>query len=43
MDEGTVNWISVTAGIVQTLLYADFFYYFALSKLKGTKNVTIPI
>jgi|APCry1669189241_1035207.scaffolds.fasta_scaffold118307_1 hypothetical protein len=43
MEDGSINYISVTAGMVQTLLYADFFYYFVMSKLKGIKTVTIPI
>jgi ER lumen protein retaining receptor len=34
-----IVWIS---GIVQTALYADFFYYYVLSKYKGNKNVSLP-
>jgi ER lumen protein retaining receptor len=31
------NWILYACGIVQTALYVDFFYYYALSKYKGRK------
>lgn len=31
------NWIVYCCGIVQTLLYVDFFYYYVLSKYRGGK------
>mmetsp|Transcript_5743 Transcript_5743/g.15325 ORF Transcript_5743/g.15325 Transcript_5743/m.15325 type:complete len:219 (+) Transcript_5743:330-986(+) len=31
------HWIEWTAGVVQTALYADFFYYYFLNKTKGKK------
>jgi len=36
------QWIAWVAGVVQTLFYADFFYYFALSKAAGLKAVVLP-
>jgi len=36
------NWISWTAGIIQTAVYCDFFYYYAMAKVKGQK-MTLPI
>lgn len=35
------NWIVYVAGAVQTLLYADFFYYYVKSKYSGGK-MTLP-
>lgn len=29
------HWIVWISGVIQTALYCDFFYYYALSKLKG--------
>lgn len=37
-----VNWVGWTGGLVQTLLYADFFYYFAKSKWYGSKLI-LPV
>ncbi|CEM24387.1 unnamed protein product [Vitrella brassicaformis CCMP3155] len=37
--EGYVNWIGWLGGIVQTGLYVDFFYYYAMSKWYGQKLV----
>lgn len=34
-----VNWISWIGGVIQTALYLDFFYYYALSKWYGQKLV----
>ncbi|KAF8817786.1 endoplasmic reticulum lumen protein retaining receptor (ERD2) family protein [Cardiosporidium cionae] len=34
-----VNWVGWIAGIVQTALYLDFFYYFCISKWYGVKLV----
>lgn len=36
------QWIAWLAGMVQTLLYVDFFYYFWLSKRAGLKDVVLP-
>mmetsp|Transcript_3263 Transcript_3263/g.6191 ORF Transcript_3263/g.6191 Transcript_3263/m.6191 type:complete len:218 (+) Transcript_3263:33-686(+) len=35
-------WIVWVAGIVQTALYADFFYYYTKSRLAGLPTTTIP-
>jgi len=35
------NWLVYAAGTVQTLLYADFFYYYVISKYYGGK-LTLP-
>ena len=36
-------WIPWVAGVIQTLLYADFFYYFYHCRIKlGMKNVILP-
>lgn len=35
------NWLVYGAGVLQTLLYADFFYYFLISKYYGGK-LTLP-
>lgn len=35
------NWIVYIAGVVQTLLYVDFFYYYVISKYYGGK-LTLP-
>eukprot|EP01066_Platyproteum_vivax_P004393 Platyproteum_vivax@DN1563_c0_g1_i1.p1 len=40
--EGYVNWIGWGGGIIQTALYIDFFYYYAMSKWYGQKLV-LPI
>ncbi|KAJ3017726.1 endoplasmic reticulum retention protein [Thoreauomyces humboldtii] len=37
--EGRVDWIPVVAGVVQTALYADFFYVYVTRVLKGKKFV----
>jgi hypothetical protein len=34
-----VAWI---AGMIQTLFYADFFYYFFVCKYSGMKIVVLP-
>jgi len=33
------DWVSVMGGMVQTVLYCDFFYYYAMSKWYGHKLV----
>lgn len=38
-DDGYINWIGWIGGLVQTGLYADFFYYYAMSKWFGKKLV----
>lgn len=35
-------WIVWIAGMVQTALYLDFFYYYAKSKWKGETNMSLP-
>jgi len=37
----THHWVVYFCGVMQTLLYADFFYYYFLSKSKGGK-FTLP-
>eukprot|EP00996_Jenningsia_fusiforme_P003407 NODE_4205_length_846_cov_29.444166_g3879_i0.p1 GENE.NODE_4205_length_846_cov_29.444166_g3879_i0~~NODE_4205_length_846_cov_29.444166_g3879_i0.p1 ORF type:complete len:247 (-),score=34.90 NODE_4205_length_846_cov_29.444166_g3879_i0:106-780(-) len=39
--EGKTNWISWIAGTIQTLLYADFFYFY-LTKVVQGKKLTLP-
>lgn len=36
------NWIVWIAGVVQTAIYCDFFYYYAIAKVKGTR-MALPI
>jgi len=36
------NWLAWTAGLIQTLIYCDFFYYYARAKLTGSK-MELPI
>ena len=36
-----ISWISLLAGIVQSALYADFFYYYIKAKLSMQKSVPI--
>ncbi|KAL6185723.1 hypothetical protein ACLB2K_041850 [Fragaria x ananassa] len=36
-EEGFVHWITWIAGIIQTLLYADFFYYYFQSWKNNVK------
>ncbi|KAL6042738.1 ER lumen protein-retaining receptor B [Balamuthia mandrillaris] len=38
-EEGYQNWIVWIAGLVQTVLYIDFFYYYIISKWYGRKFV----
>mmetsp|Transcript_59442 Transcript_59442/g.133976 ORF Transcript_59442/g.133976 Transcript_59442/m.133976 type:complete len:219 (-) Transcript_59442:131-787(-) len=37
MEDGHYNWVGWAGGTVQTLLYVDFFYYYAKSKVSGSK------
>lgn len=37
MEHRRHQWLAWTCGIVQTLLYADFFYYYVASKRSGKK------
>jgi len=37
-----VNWVGWIGGLVQTVLYADFFYYYAMSKWYGNKLI-LPV
>ena len=36
-QEGYSDWIVWVSGIVQTILYLDFFYYYIKCKLDGSK------
>jgi ER lumen protein retaining receptor len=38
--EGRIEWIAVVSGIIQTVLYCDFFYLYITKVLKGKKIVT---
>eukprot|EP00047_Mylnosiga_fluctuans_P012498 m.26377 g.26377 ORF g.26377 m.26377 type:complete len:213 (+) comp4281_c0_seq2:37-675(+) len=40
--EGTLDYIAVAAGIVQTVLYCDFFYLYVTKVLHGKKLVLLP-
>ena len=35
-------WIPWIAGLIQTLFYADFFYYFGKCKMAGMNHVVLP-
>lgn len=35
-------WLAWSFGAIQTLLYADFFYYFIQAKMHGQKHVILP-
>lgn len=37
--EGYMNWVGWIGGIIQTGLYADFFYYYAMSKWYGQRLI----
>jgi len=39
--EGFIDWISIVSGIVQTILYCDFFYLYITKVLKG-KKLSLP-
>ena len=41
-EDNYSNWISWSAGLLQTVIYCDFFYYYALAKLTGQK-MSLPI
>jgi len=36
-------WIVWIAGVVQTAIYCDFFYYYIVAFLQGKKNVILPL
>lgn len=36
--EGTVLWVSVAAGVLQTLLYVDFFYRYFTQVIRRAKS-----
>lgn len=40
--EDYVNWVGWIGGFMQTVLYADFFYYYAMSKWYGNKLI-LPV
>ena len=37
--EGYVNWVGWLGGLIQTGLYVDFFYYYAMSKWYGQRLI----
>jgi len=41
-EENYRNWIVWISGIVQTAIYCDFFYYYAIARFKGEK-MSLPI
>lgn len=41
-EEHYRNWVSWTAGLIQTAIYCDFFYYYAIAKFTGQK-MSLPI
>ena len=43
VDLGLISYISVGAGIVQTALYADFFYYYFQAIREGKATMTLPV
>ncbi|CAG9315009.1 unnamed protein product [Blepharisma stoltei] len=43
LNNEEISYISLFAGIIQSILYADFFYYYVLAKLNNKKSVTLPI
>ena len=40
--DNSICWTSILAGLVQTLLYCDFFYYYALNFKQGKQSFTLP-
>eukprot|EP00048_Salpingoeca_helianthica_P014956 m.224408 g.224408 ORF g.224408 m.224408 type:complete len:213 (-) comp16459_c0_seq1:157-795(-) len=40
--EGHVDYIAVAAGVIQTVLYCDFFYLYVTKVLNGKKLVLLP-
>ena len=43
LEQGTVNMTALLAGILQTLMYGDFFYYYIQSIRKGKPMVMLSI
>jgi ER lumen protein retaining receptor len=41
-NEGFWSWLVVVPGVVQSLLYVDFFYYYVVAQLTG-KPVTVAV
>ena len=41
-EEHYRNWVSWSAGLLQTVIYCDFFYYYAIAKFTGQK-MSLPI
>lgn len=37
-----ISYIQITGGIIQTVLYADFLYYYIINKL-SKKGMTLPV
>jgi ER lumen protein retaining receptor len=42
LDFGRINYVSVGAGVIQTMLYGDFFYYYFMAFKEG-KQMTLPV
>ena len=43
MNNEPISWISFSAGVLQTVLYADFFYYYILARINNKRSVSLPI
>lgn len=43
LNDEYISPLAVTAGIVQIVLYGDFFYYYILAKLNNKSGVPLPI
>jgi ER lumen protein retaining receptor len=43
LNDEPISMVSVSAGVVQIVLHADFFYYYILAKLSNKPNVALPI
>jgi len=41
-EPGYRNWIVWIAGVVQTGIYCDFFYYYLIARIEG-KNMALPV
>jgi ER lumen protein retaining receptor len=41
-EPGYRNWIVWIAGVVQTAIYCDFFYYYLIARIEG-KHMALPI
>jgi len=41
-EPGYTAWIPWVAGTVQTLLFANFFYYYVVARAKGERHFSLP-